>query len=305
MSMFLCPLCGKQNSIKLYHPETFEDDVEIFHNVGLGYRKGFEKILGFSLDEFPELREKLGNRSKRVSAFLNPQQVDKAIAELEQQLIQEKTKRIEAEEQLEELDLEILIQKLGRLLGRRPTDLHLAVDEVIVRNNRLSQSNQTFVSVNQNLEATRQRLEQEKMILGSEKNRFQSENISLRDNIQKWAEAYQQLETKNKSQQVALNNTLTLERNRRIRLEEYLEELDLDTLLIKIQNGTGVGFTDLHVGVDELIGMINALENERTYVLNFINDELPEEYKLYDNLDEAVSAMYAYYEDYIEELSDG
>ena len=305
MSMFLCPLCGKQNSIKLYHPETFEDDVEIFHNVGLGYRKGFEKILGFSLDEFPELREKLGNRSKRVSAFLNPQQVDKAIAELEQQLIQENTKRIEAEEQLEELDLEILIQKLGRLLGRRPTDIHMAVDEVIVRNNRLSQSNQTFVSVNQNLEATRQRLEQEKMILGSEKNRFQSENISLRDNIQKWAEAYQQLETKNKSQQVALNNTLTLERNRRIRLEEYLEELDLDTLLIKIQNGTGVGFTDLHVGVDELIGMINALENERTYVLNFINDELPEEYKLYDNLDEAVSAMYAYYEDYIEELSDG
>ncbi len=305
MSMFLCPLCGKQNSIKLYHPETFEDDVEIFHNVGLGYRKGFEKILGFSLDEFPELREKLGNRSKRVSAFLNPQQVDTAIAELEQQLIQEKTKRIEAEEQLEELDLEILIQKLGRPFGRSPSDLHLAVDNIVAWNKMLSESNQTFVSVNQNLEATRQGLEQEKMVLGSEKNRFQSENISLRDNIQKWAEAYQQLETKNKSQQVAPNNALTLERNRRIRLEEYLEELDLDTLLIKIQNGTGVGFTDLHAGVDELIGMINALENERTYVLNFINDELPEEYKLYDNLDEAVSAMYAYYEDYIEELSDG
>jgi len=303
--MFLCPSCGKQNSIRKYHPETFDDEVEVFHNHSLGRGKGFEKILGFSLDEFPELREKLGNRAKRVSAFLNPQQApDSRIEALEQQVIHERTKRIEAEEHLEELDLEILLQKLGRHFGKRFSDLHRAVDDIIARNNMLRESNQNFVSVNQNLEVTKQRFEQEKIYLESEKNRFQSENISLRNTNQKWASAYQQLETNYKNQKVVSNNAYTLERNRRIQLEEYLEELDIEVLLQKIQNGTQIDYTDLHAGVDELIRMNRSLGIEYAGVLESVNNVLPEEYDLFYNLGDAMEALYQYYEDQIEELSD-
>jgi len=95
MSMFNCPVCGKQNSIRFYHPETFDNDVTIFHKVGKGRGKGFEKILGFSLVEFPELRETLGNRVLRVSAFLNPQpEATTEIAELKLQLEIAEMKRI-------------------------------------------------------------------------------------------------------------------------------------------------------------------------------------------------------------------
>jgi hypothetical protein len=46
MTLFLCPVYGKQCSIQYYHPESFDDDVEVFHNVGLGRGKGFKKISG-------------------------------------------------------------------------------------------------------------------------------------------------------------------------------------------------------------------------------------------------------------------
>ena len=31
VSIFLCSVCGKQNSIEKYHLETFKDEIEIFH----------------------------------------------------------------------------------------------------------------------------------------------------------------------------------------------------------------------------------------------------------------------------------
>ena len=91
MSMFLCPLCGKQNSIKNYHPENFDDDVEIFHNAGLGYRKGFKKILGFDLKAFPELNKQLQNRTITISGFLGLQKkTTDEIRRLENELKEER-----------------------------------------------------------------------------------------------------------------------------------------------------------------------------------------------------------------------
>jgi flagellar biosynthesis GTPase FlhF len=305
MSMFLCPLCGKQSSIKLYHPETFEDDVEIFHNVGLGYRKGFEKILGFSLEEFPELRDQLGNRARRVSEFLSPlPMTDAKIVELEKQLDEEKKKRIEADEQYEELDLGFLLNKLGESLGWIYSDVHAAVDDLIAKNKSLSQSNQSLSLVNQNHESKRLKIEQEKRNIESEKNRLKDENNQLRENSQKWAEAYRNLEVRHKGQEAVHNNALTIEQNRRIQVVEYLEELDLEVLLQKIREGTQFNFTDLHAGVDELIRMNSELEDERKEVLEFINNVLPEEHDIYYDLEEAISALYQFYEDQVEEGSD-
>ena len=44
--------------------------------------------------------------------------------------------------------------------------------------------------------------------------------------------------------------------------------------------------------------------NEIYYLLDYINNLLPEEYDIFDNLGDALAAMYQYYEDQIEELSD-
>ena len=108
MSLFLCPVCGKQCSIRYYHPESFDDDVEVFHNVGLGRGKGLKKIGGYSIGDFPELKKQIGNRAKRVSEFLNPESKEELkIKDIEKQLIEEVQKRIRVEEELEELETEL------------------------------------------------------------------------------------------------------------------------------------------------------------------------------------------------------
>ena len=194
--MFLCPLCGKQNSIKYYHPETFDDDVEIFHNASHGRGKPFEKILGFSLEEFPELNEKLGNRAQRVSEFLNPQPMtDTSINELKKQLEEEIKKRIIAEEHLEELDLEFLLNKVEGSLGWKYTDVHTAVDELITTNRSLTSSNRFIESMKQTLESSCIKLELEKRDIESDNNRLKNENIRLKENFQKWVETHRNLES--------------------------------------------------------------------------------------------------------------
>ena len=281
--MFLCPLCGKQNSIRYYHPETFDDDVEIFHNASHGRGRPFEKILGFSIEEFPELHEKLGIRAQRVSEFLSPQPMtDVRINELEKQIEEENKKRTIAEDQLEELDIEFLLYKVEGSLGAKNSDVHAAVDDLINRNRNLSESNRNMNSITQGHEALRLRLEQEKRNLATEKALMQTENTVLRENIGKWGEAYRSLEAQHQRQNTEHQTELTLERNLRIQLEDNLEELDVDVLIHRNR----------------------ALEKERTVVLNFINNELPEKYDYYYDLEAAIAAFSQYYEDQIEEFSD-
>lgn len=64
MSLWICPLCGKQNSIKHYDPTDFEDDILIIRKRGLGHGKGFEVIEEYSLldgDE-PDLLDLISDR---------------------------------------------------------------------------------------------------------------------------------------------------------------------------------------------------------------------------------------------------
>ena len=49
MSLFICPICGKQNSIRLYDPTEFDLDITAIQKVGLGRGKGFKVIDTFSI----------------------------------------------------------------------------------------------------------------------------------------------------------------------------------------------------------------------------------------------------------------
>jgi len=49
MSQFICPLCGKSNSIEKYDPSEFDLDVWAKEQVGLGRGRGFKEVSRWSL----------------------------------------------------------------------------------------------------------------------------------------------------------------------------------------------------------------------------------------------------------------
>ncbi len=49
MSLWICPICGKQVSIRHYDPTDFEDDISIILKRGLGRGMGFEVVDRYSL----------------------------------------------------------------------------------------------------------------------------------------------------------------------------------------------------------------------------------------------------------------
>ncbi len=300
--MFLCPLCGKQVSIRYFQPEIFDDEVEIFHNASLGYRKGFEKILGFDLAEFPELREKLENRIHHISEFLELPETQDKIHELEKKYENEKRKRITAEDELEEQDIELLLKKINQILDGDYTSVHSAADELISRAQSINSSNKNLRSINQGLQSKCTRLEQANKNLSSEINQLKNENKNLGDTIKQWDRAYRDLETQKNQKISEYSNALSSERNRRTALEEELEEQDLDLLLALVNNEIENEHTNLHSAINELIHDCNSYEIEIRRALDFINDTLPEEYDLYDDLGDALDAFYQYYEDSLEEL---
>ena len=64
MSLWQCPICGKRNSIKLYDPTDFDNDIFLIKVRGLGRGKGFEITKKYSLlkGENPELLELISDR---------------------------------------------------------------------------------------------------------------------------------------------------------------------------------------------------------------------------------------------------
>lgn len=49
MSMLICPLCGKQSSLRLFDPSDFDDDIIAIEKRGLGRGKGFVEVSRFSM----------------------------------------------------------------------------------------------------------------------------------------------------------------------------------------------------------------------------------------------------------------
>jgi len=64
MSLWICPTCGKQNSILHYDPTNFVDDIIIIRLRGLGKGKGFEEVERYSLldGSDPELLDLISDR---------------------------------------------------------------------------------------------------------------------------------------------------------------------------------------------------------------------------------------------------
>lgn len=64
MSLWICPLCGKQVSIKHYDPTDFVNDILIIQLRGLGRGKGFEEVEEYSLldGSDPELLDLISDR---------------------------------------------------------------------------------------------------------------------------------------------------------------------------------------------------------------------------------------------------
>ncbi len=66
--MFLCPLCGRQVSLKRYDPSDYEDDVIGITLRGLGRSRGFEEIERYSLLETDD--PVLDKLAKRVTILM-------------------------------------------------------------------------------------------------------------------------------------------------------------------------------------------------------------------------------------------
>ncbi len=72
MSQVKCPLCGKFNSIALYDPSNFDDDILVVKFRGLGRGKGFEIAEKYSLldGSDPALLNLISDRVAVVHDFL-------------------------------------------------------------------------------------------------------------------------------------------------------------------------------------------------------------------------------------------
>ena len=64
LSLWICPLCGKQNSTRYYDPTDFVNDILMIRKRGLGKGKGFEETERYSLldGSDPELLELISDR---------------------------------------------------------------------------------------------------------------------------------------------------------------------------------------------------------------------------------------------------
>lgn len=51
MSLWICPLCGKQNSLRYYDPSDFEDDITVIVLRGLGKGMGFDVVEEYGMLE--------------------------------------------------------------------------------------------------------------------------------------------------------------------------------------------------------------------------------------------------------------
>jgi len=105
MSLWICPLCGKQTSILHYDPTNFVDDIMIILLRGLGKGRGFEEVERYSLldGSDPELLDLIRDRIAVLYDLLYEDvEDDEAEVDLEE----------EDDEPLTELDKELRISEM-------------------------------------------------------------------------------------------------------------------------------------------------------------------------------------------------
>jgi len=97
LSLWICPLCGKHNSIKHYDPTNFDNDILIILLRGLGKGQGFEEVERYSLldGSNPELLDLISDRVAVIYDLLyedveddetEDEDDDESLCELEKEL---------------------------------------------------------------------------------------------------------------------------------------------------------------------------------------------------------------------------
>ncbi len=105
MSLFICPICGKQCSIRFYDPTGFVVDILIIRKRGLGRGMGFEEVERYSLRDGsdPELLDLISDRVAVVYDMLYEDVEDDNEAEAD-----EEEDEVDFES-LSEIDKELLL----------------------------------------------------------------------------------------------------------------------------------------------------------------------------------------------------
>ena len=70
MSKFICPLCGKFASVRLYDPEGFENDIKLVQVHGKGRGKGTERAWTVSIFEDEDAPIFLKIRDRMLTLYL-------------------------------------------------------------------------------------------------------------------------------------------------------------------------------------------------------------------------------------------
>ena len=131
MSLWICPLCGKHNSIKHYDPTNFDNDILIILLRGLGKGQGFEEVERYSLldGSNPELLDLISDRVAVIYDLLYEDveedeaeedysvdledDDDESLSELEQELRIVEEEDEEEEEDINDLDKEMSARGFG------------------------------------------------------------------------------------------------------------------------------------------------------------------------------------------------
>lgn len=122
ISLFMCPICGKQNSIRHYDPTDFENDILIIVLRGLGKGRGFEEVERYSLldGSDPALLDLISDRVAVIYDMLyedvddeevevdleDEEEEDESLSELEKELRLGEAE--EEEEDISDLDEEMI-----------------------------------------------------------------------------------------------------------------------------------------------------------------------------------------------------
>jgi len=95
LSLFVCPLCGKQNSTRYYDPTDFVNDILMIRKRGLGKGGGFEETDRYSLldGSDPDLLNLISDRVAVIYDLLyedveDDEEEDEDINDLEEDIIE-------------------------------------------------------------------------------------------------------------------------------------------------------------------------------------------------------------------------
>ena len=131
LSLWKCPLCGKQNSIRHYDPTNFVEDILIILKRGLGYGRGWEDVEEYSLldGSDPELLDLISDRVAVIYDMLYEDVKDDE-AEADHSV------DLENEEEEEEVDFESLSElekelRIGEMEEEEDEDINDRDEEII------------------------------------------------------------------------------------------------------------------------------------------------------------------------------